>query len=138
MKAGVLTLSGAALAATSWIVLLGPLNPWIAAPPEAVRLASHGLETGLALAIIGVLRTGFSALDRFFVAALERAQKARSVEAQPAHAAAAPQRHITESGWIGDRAYVSWSDGSIDVETLLGVRRFHSLLDAQRFIGGVG
>jgi len=44
------------------------------------------------------------------------------------------QRRIVERGWVKDRAYVLFADGAVEVETMLGLRRFPSLQDAQDFI----
>lgn len=43
-------------------------------------------------------------------------------------------RKIPERGWVKDRAYVLFTDGSVEVETMLGRRMFPSLQDAQEFI----
>lgn len=43
-------------------------------------------------------------------------------------------RKIVERGWVKDRAYVLFADGAVEVETMLGLRRFPSLQDAQEFI----
>ena len=43
-------------------------------------------------------------------------------------------RKILERGWVKDRAYVQFTDGSVEVETLLGRRMFPSLKDAREFI----
>jgi hypothetical protein len=42
---------------------------------------------------------------------------------------------IVERGLLKDRPYILFGDGSIEVETLLGMRRFTSLADAYEFIG---
>jgi prepilin-type processing-associated H-X9-DG protein len=44
------------------------------------------------------------------------------------------QKKIVERGWVKDRAYVLYADGSVEVETRLGRRIFSSLQDAQEFI----
>ncbi|MGA2637450.1 hypothetical protein [Methylocella sp.] len=51
---------------------------------------------------------------------------ARQQPAQP--------RKILERGWVKDRAYVLFVDGSVEVETMLGRRIFPSLQEAQEFI----
>ncbi|PNG27956.1 hypothetical protein [Methylocella silvestris] len=55
--------------------------------------------------------------------------KAVSAKAKPENA-----RKILERGWVKDRAYVQFADGSVEVETLLGRRMFPSLQEAQEFI----
>jgi prepilin-type processing-associated H-X9-DG protein len=114
--------------------------------------------------IIGALQTGFSALNRFFAAVLARSGQARAptvapssgypVAQSPAYAAgnrggrplaqttsqtiAARQplqpRKILERGWVKDRAYVLFVDGSVEIETMLGRRMFPSLQEAQEFV----
>jgi hypothetical protein len=52
--------------------------------------------------------------------------------------AAAPKttvRKVLERGWWKDRAYTVFLDGSVEIETLLGLRRFACMTDAQDFIG---
>jgi len=44
-------------------------------------------------------------------------------------------RTIVERGWIKDRPFVRYADGSVEVETLLGMRRFGTFTDAQDFVG---
>jgi hypothetical protein len=117
--------------------------------------------TGFGLAVLGLLQSGFSALNRFFDSVLERTAKRQDfqqslarVEAAPPrtaptlHAAAPVQGHkatpsaksqsrgkIVERGLLKDRAYVLFGDGTIEIETLLGLRRFTSLREAAEFIG---
>lgn len=51
-------------------------------------------------------------------------------------AAAKPtQRKVRERGWWKDRAYTVFHDGSVEIETLLGLRRFSCMDDAQEFVG---
>ena len=56
---------------------------------------------------------------------------------QPVKAAATktPPRKVLERGWWKDRAYTIFLDGSVEIETLLGLRRFSCMADAQDFIG---
>ncbi len=42
---------------------------------------------------------------------------------------------IVERGRLKNSAYVLFGDGSVEVETLLGLRRFASLGEAYEFIG---
>lgn len=48
-----------------------------------------------------------------------------------------PPRREFAKGKIGERSFVEYSDGSIEVDTLLGRRRFPTLEMAQEFVGGV-
>jgi hypothetical protein len=87
--------------------------------------------TGFGVAILGVLQTGFGALNRFFESVLERTARSGGnvIAAHP------PQsKKIIERGWLKDRAYLLFVDGSVEIETMLGRRLFPSLQDAQEFI----
>ena len=121
-------------------------------------IAQCGIVSGFGLGIIGALQTGFGALNKFFEAVLARSQQSRAQASRPslaptqdaARAAAEPLRHtaaksvarpapaqsrkIQERGWVKDRAYVLFTDGSVEVETMLGRRKFPSLQEAQEFI----
>jgi hypothetical protein len=83
------------------------------------------------IAILGALHTGFGALNKFFDSVLERTANLRS---SPMAQRSAQQRKIVERGWVKDRAYVLFMDGSVEVETMLGRRIFPSLQDAQEFL----
>ena len=87
--------------------------------------------TGLGIAIVGALQTGFGALNKFFESVLERTGKVRS---KAAGARSPQQKKIVERGWVKDRAYLLYMDGSVEVETMLGRRIFSSLQDAQEFL----
>ena len=126
-------------------------------------IAQSAILSGFGVSIIGALQTGFGALDRFFAAVLARSGQARaqtspSSAAYPAAQSPAPAanyraappaapaaraiarqqpaqpRKILERGWVKDRAYVLFVDGSVEVETMLGRRIFPSLQEAQEFI----
>jgi prepilin-type processing-associated H-X9-DG protein len=116
-------------------------------------IAECAIITGLGLAIVGALQTGFGALNHFFGAVLERTARAvpkpdvaephvklPSYEVDKAvplkrEPAVRKQAKIVERGRLKNRAYVLFGDGSVEVETLLGLRRFASLGDANEFIG---
>jgi hypothetical protein len=84
--------------------------------------------TGIGLAIIGTLQTGFSALTRFFDAVLKNIVDAQMSPA-PSPPRSEPKRtRITEFGVI------VLDDGSIEVESILGTRRFASFAEAREFI----
>jgi hypothetical protein len=163
LQFGKLTWVGLMIVALGWTLLLsgvsiadlitrlsGRVSPAVASIDMAV-VAQCTLLTGFGLAILGLLQTGFSALNRFFESVLERTAKRQEEElnsAPPVRApAAAPVQggkpvhaaktrgKIVERGLLKDRAYVLFGDGSIEVETLLGLRRFPSLQDAVEFIG---
>jgi len=94
-------------------------------------IAECSILTGLGLANLGALQTGFGTLSKFFEPVLERAGKPRP---KGAGARSQQQKKIVERGWVKDRAYVLYLDGSVEVETMLGRRIFSSLQDAQEFI----
>lgn len=130
--------------ALGWALLLSGAS----AMEVMVRLTGHAaapslnlaaitqatILTGFGLAILGALQTGFSTLKKFFDSVLERTARSAST------AGGAPQpqpvpRSVVERGLLKDRPYILFGDGSIEVKTLLGVRRFTSLLEAHEFIG---
>jgi len=116
-------------------------------------IAECTIFTGLGLAIVGALQTGFGALNHFFGAVLDRtARPTAKLEPEepriklPAKELnkAVPlkrdppvrkQSKIVERGRLKNRAYVLFGDGSVEVETLLGLRHFASLGEANEFIG---
>lgn len=98
---------------------------------DMAGIAQSTILSGFGLAILGALQTGFGALKSFFDAALARTSHTpvKAVGQRPPHA-----RKIAERGWVKDRAYVLFNDGSVEVETMLGRRLFASLQDAREFI----
>jgi hypothetical protein len=94
-------------------------------------IALGTIFSGFGIAILGALQTGFGTLNKFFDSVLERTAKT-----SPAALASRPEqsRKIVERGWLKDRAYVLFMDGSVEIETMLGRRLFPSLQDAQEFI----
>ena len=149
---GALTWLGLTIAALGWIA------PWLAAgaPDGAMSLGGYAASaeifraasqnmilTGFGLAILGALQTGFGALDRFFHAILLRSEARAEVAAEPDAVEAAADdgreidpRKIVDRGRLRDRSYVLFADGSVEVETLLGIRRFATLEEAAGFVGG--
>lgn len=106
-------------------------NPISATFPNMSTIALCTVLTGFGVAIIGALQTGFGALTRFFDSVLERTAKT----GEPARGIRPEQkRKIVERGWLKDRAYILFLDGSVEIETMLGRRLFPSLQDAQEFI----
>jgi hypothetical protein len=95
---------------------------------DAEVIGHDMILTGIGLAIIGSLQTGFSALTRFFDAVLKNIIDSPTAVA-PSPAKPEPKRtRITEFG------VVVLDDGSIEVETILGTRRFASFAEAREFI----
>ena len=142
---GRLTWLGLAVAALGWALLLGEdgvadLVAIRTGRPVAATL--HGdlvdiakclIGSGFGLAIVGGLRTGFGALNRFFAAVLTRS-------AQRAPARTAPQSEpvvpIDGDAEVvrARRPYRILADGSVEVETIVGTRRFDSMDEARDFI----
>jgi hypothetical protein len=96
---------------------------------DIAAIAQATILSGFGLAILGALQTGFGALKQFFDAVIERT--ARSGVAAPKN----PLSKVVQRGRLKDRPYVLFGDGTIEVETLLGLRRFASFQDAREFIG---
>ena len=150
MRMAPLTWFGLALAGLGWIAVLA--GPWLtllahdlAALPRPDIVGSPLILTGLGLAILGALEAGFGALDRFFQAALLRSAASAMRPAPPPRPAPADEvvveatvvdkDAIVERGEMNGRLYVVFGDGSIEVETLLGLRRFDTIAEARRFVG---
>lgn len=131
-----LTWAGLMIVALGWSLLLSAprlaqLVVFPGPPPQFDVIAQFTILSGFGIAVLGALQTGFGALNKFFDAVLAKtAQAGAKANAQPA----ARQRKILERGWVKDRAYVLFTDGSVEVETMLGRRQFPSLQDAQEFI----
>lgn len=136
-----LTWIGLMLVALGWALLLsgtpaieavlhflhreGTLNPTV--------ISQSTILTGFGLAILGALQTGFSSLKHFFDSVLART--AHNAPKVTIDAPKAKQRSVVERGLLRDRPYILFGDGTIEVETLLGMRRFTSLQEAYEFIG---
>ena len=160
---GILTWVGFMLAALGWALLFSatPVSDIlasitgrdVASLSYLANIAEYAIVTGLGLAIVGALQTGFGALNNFFDAVLERtapkAPKPDGEEIRIEHPASEPTNavpykreppagkplKIVERGRLKNRAYVLFGDGSVEVDTLLGLRRFASLGEAYEFIG---
>jgi hypothetical protein len=142
-----LTLTGFMIVVLGWTLLFSPApitdvlvhlsGRWLEGRGLSVpAFAQCIILSGFGMAILGALQTGFGALNKFFEAVLQRSGHG---PAQPAARTIAPERSahprkILERGWVKNRAYVLFIDGSVEVETMLGRRLFLSLQDAQEFI----
>ncbi len=135
-----LTWVGLMLTALGWTLLLSApqlieLFASLSSRPgvysQMPTVAECTILTGLGLAILGALQTGFGALNKFFESVLEKSGKART---KGTGARSIQQKKIVERGRVKDRAYVLYMDGSVEVETMLGRRIFSSLQDAQEFL----
>lgn len=111
---------------------IGFLLRYAASPAAVQTVAQNMILTGFGIAILGALQTGFGALNRFLGMS---AAGAAGPKANPPGRAVTAGAEIVERGKIQDRNFARFADGSIEVETLLGLRRFASLDDAQGFIG---
>lgn len=98
---------------------------------DAAGIALCTILSGFGIAILGALQTGFGATRCFLEAALSRAAPPPT---KVVGSSAARPKKIAERGWVKDRAYVLFVDGSVEVETMLGRRLFASLQDAQEFL----
>ena len=137
---GRVTWIGLILAAIGWIVLLGetalvdiPTMKWTRPPgptfhADVLEIGKCLVGSGFGLAIIGGLHTGFGTLNRFFGAVLSRSLQRQSVEPQPAATPFAAPRDPRR------RPFRTFPDGSVEVETIVGTRRFETMADAREFI----
>jgi hypothetical protein len=99
---------------------------------DLAAITQPTILTGFGLAILGALQSGFGALNKFFDEIIARtARTTPKALVEPT----ADQRNIVDRGLFKDRPYVLFGDGTIEVETLLGLRRFASLQDVNEFIG---
>jgi hypothetical protein len=106
-------------------------KPAVAVSLEIARIAQCTILSGFGIAILGALQTGFAILKKALESRLEPGLP-RELKLS-AHNAARP-RKIVERGWVKNRAYILFDDGSVEVETMLGRRLFGSLDEAQQFI----
>ncbi len=157
LETGRLTWVGLSVAAIGWALLLAvtamadavalrlaPSSPTLHADLHAalhadlIGIAKCLIGSGFALALIGTLQAGFGALNRFFGAVLTRSSQ-RVVEPQPAPFDAG-LAGLNAAGGAMDKAarqrrpYRTFADGSVEVETILGTRRFDTMSDAREFI----
>ena len=136
-RLGRLTWLGLIVAALGWAMLLGVagLNGRLAPSVHAdfVEIARCLIGSGFGLALIGALQTGFGALNRFFSAVLTRSGPRAAPVPSPAAAAAPPVDRAAEP-LRERRPYQILADGSVEVETIVGTRRFDSMDEARDFI----
>lgn len=160
---GTLTWAGFMVVALGWALLFSatPVSEILAtltgrnaaSVSHLANIAEYTIVTGLGLAIVGALQTGFGALNNFFDAVIERTapkvpkhdgEEIRFERPADELGKAVPltrEPHvgkplkIVERGRLKNRAYVLFGDGSVEVHTLLGLRRFASLGEAFEFIG---
>lgn len=110
---------------------------------DIVTIAQTGIVSGLGIAIIGALHSGFGAFGRFFDAVLQRSvSPRRDLPVEPS----APTVSVSsvDRGTAPpmpppplrpkDKNYVTRPDGSVEVETLFGPRVFATMEEAREFI----
>ena len=109
---------------------------------DVMVLGQSALITGCMLIFAASMRNGFGALDRFFNAALERANRAAALRMGDGEAGdvmagtrSAPVFMPTAVPVsIDGRNCMRLADGGVVVETLLGARRFNSEGEARQFM----
>lgn len=126
----------------------GSLVAVLALKGDIATLAEMLVVTGLGLSILGGLREGFGALNRFFDAVLQRSASPRpppmpepptaEFDAEVAPPRGGPERAASAVAVppppAPGRNYQILPDGSVEVETLLGTRVFASMDEARDFI----
>ncbi len=147
---------GLAVAAAGWIVLIADaaLSPFLVTAGNMAAVASLRSDvfsvaettiiSGFALAILGALRSGFGALQRFFENVLDRASAPRATpatvypDAPPVSIQPETVEPIVEPAPRPaphrSRNYTILANGAVEVETLLGTRVFASLDEARDYI----
>lgn len=139
LQTGRLTYLGLTVAGIGWALLLGETTVADvltkgarAVPPtfhaDLLDIAKCIIASGFALAVVGALQAGFGTLNRFFEAVLSRSAQrtAESESVEPVASAPAPSSKRPR--------YRMLPDGSVEVETIVGTRRFDSLAEARDFI----
>lgn len=134
----------AAMALSDAVLAAGSLVAVLSLKADALTLAQTLIGTGLGLSVLGGLREGFGALNRFFDAVLQRSAPPRpapmpeptfdeleTITAPPAADRTGPAPMPSSSR---ERNYTILPDGSVEVETLLGTRVFASMDEARDFI----
>jgi hypothetical protein len=147
MLATRLALAGILLVVIGWALLLAAAMPQTlvagylhAAAPflrqtDVAAIAPVLVQTGLGFAIIGALRQSLAPLAKFFETILARTARPAAVQGPTPVAVEPNAMRIFDRGWIRDRPYVLYADGSAEVQTLVGPRRFETLQDARDFLG---
>ena len=95
---------------------------------DLIEIGKCIIASGFGLAFLGALQTGFGTLNRFFAAVLIRSSQRSSQR---------PASVVVESTAAtprDKRPYRTLPDGSVEVETILGTRRFKTMVEAREFI----
>ena len=140
LEIGRLTWIGLILVAIGWVFLLGETaiadivaTKWTRPPSptfhaDMLEIGRCLIGSGFGLAIVGGLQAGFGTLNRFFGAVLSRSTQRQVVDPQPTGPSFEPPRDTRR------RPYRTFPDGSVEVETIVGTRRFETMADAREFI----
>ena len=148
MKIGRVTWVGLTAAVIGWAMLLGETaisdfmtvqDPPVLPPTfhdDFMDVAKTVIYSGFGLALVGSLQTGFGALNRFFEAVLVRSGQKTSAPALQAVPVSDTFRReeAPEPASRTGRPYRTFADGSVEVETIVGNRRFRSMVEARDFI----
>ena len=102
-------------------------------PFDMTAIAQATIFSGFGLAVLGALQTGFGALNSsstgYWSAPRAPARRLLLLLRKK------PAANVVQRGRLKDRPYVLFGDGTIEVETLLGLRRFTSFKEAREFVG---
>lgn len=144
LQVGWLTWLGFLLAVLGWVLLLGGTtivdiittkNPRLLPPTfhaDLLDIAKCIIMSGLGLAIVGALQSGFGTLNRFFGAVLMRSAQR---DHEPSHVAEpVVERTAPAAPSIKRRPYRQFPDGSVEVDTIVGTRLFRTMTEARDFI----
>ena len=136
-----LTWIGLIVAGIGWAALIGEAtvsDVLVSKVPRAMPPTFHAdlfdiakcvIASGFGLAIIGALQSGFGTLNRFFSAVLIRSSQ-RAPRGMESNVAAPPSSAPVRER----RPYRLMADGSVEVETIVGTRRFATMHEAREFI----
>jgi hypothetical protein len=115
--------------------LAGSLDPTIALLVAASGLGQGAIVIGLAWHISTELRRTRRVSGRLtWTSAPSASSAAAPPPAGTAHGAASPE--LLATGEMNGRRYALFSDGSVELLTLLGRRRFRTIAHAREFVGG--
>lgn len=138
--------SGIVIAGMGWFIVLAagtfvfsietPAQDGAAAQAILLgRLAEALIVTGFGFAILDALDRNRRLTSRA-MSVLQRQPDAADRPERPLATGAQETQSVTAigSGALSGREYTVFDDGSIEIETILGRRRFASILDAREFV----
>lgn len=127
----------------SMLACIGFVVQWTPIGAESSQIWTHGL-IALSLAQCAILAGAsfkvFSRVEPNSVAAMRSMPEAnfdagRSGEALSSVVVPVLPAVAVSSGLLGGKVYIAFSDGSIEIDTMLGRRRFEDLGAAREFVG---